>query len=695
MHKTRLLIAGLLAAGFVTEAFGITKKKFDFVVGVDGDFKAAIAAAPGTSSGGHFLIFVPNGEYNIGTLTGDSNQKTAFEKSNISLIGESMDKTIIYNQSINEAIGTTATLYIHGNDVYLQDLTIQNKSGGPTCPASACRHVAVQQQGDKMIYKQVKLIAGQDTYYTKSGKTYWEGGEIQGTVDFICGGGDVFFEGTNLVMRRSGGYIAVSQNPGDWGYVFNNSKINVSNGSYNGTFYLGRSWGHAKTVFLNTTMYAQPTAEGWGPDMNSAPVVYGEYNSKNGNGGAVDVSRRRTYFNGGKDASSATTLKTVWNASDAAKYTLANVMGSWAPNNITKQVAAPKISQEGAEVVWADDENALNWVVFVNGKYYTNVIQNNIDVGNLALGSKVTVRAANSMGGLGATSNEITVQESNVTYFNVKLTNGIGGTVESTLSSAKVAEGKTVTFTAKANDGWKFAGWSGASATAIDTSSATVEIEVTKDIELSASFTGAGTGVFQAEDGSIENAVYESSNAGFAGSGYVNFGAGAASYVNIPVYVSAAGEYTMEMFYANGSSAARSLSFKCLGDESGNGDGDATELSFDKTTNWTTYPSKESTITLPRGISYIQFATVGGNDGPNLDQIKLTPLNVEEIQDTTSAIRPIVQQNTIHTNNVSIDFYTMQGKLVKAQGGKLPAGIYLMKITTPGFQKQRVVRIEK
>ena len=730
MNKAKILISAFLAAGFITDAFGITKKKFDFVVGVDGNFKAAIAAAPGTSSDGHFLIFVPNGEYNIGTLTGDSNQKTAFEKSNISLIGESMDKTIIYNQSINEAIGTTATLYIHGNDVYLQDLTIQNKSGGPTCGANACRHVAVQQQGDKIIYKQVKLIAGQDTYYTKSGKTYWDGGEIQGTVDFICGGGDVFFEGTNLVMRRSGGYIAVSQNPGDWGYVFNNAKINVSNGSYNGSFYLGRSWGHAKTVFLNTTMYAQPKAEGWGPDMNSAPAVYGEYNSKNGNGGAVDVSRRATYFNGGKDPSTATTLKTVWNASDAAKYTLANVMGSWAPNNITKQVSAPKISQEGAEIVWADDANALNWVVFVNGKYHANVIQNSIDVGNLAPGSKVTVRAANSMGGLGATSNEIAVVESNVTYYNVKINNAMGGSIVTSLSGNKVAEGKTISFTAKANDGWKFSGWTGASASAIDASIATAEIKASSDIELTANFTGAGTGIFQAEDGAIENAVYESTNAGFAGSGYVNFGAGAASYVNIPVYVDAAGEYTMEMFYANGSSAARSLSFKCLGNEAGEGAGDATEKSFAKTGAWTTYPSMEATITLPRGMSYIQFATVGGNDGPNLDQIKLIPSKVEEIKDpeeeqpeepvitdpedpgktdpsenkdpividpetpSDSSTAILTQARLAPTTGMKVQFFTLQGKLMSTTQGKLPAGIYLMKITAPGYNKQRVVRIK-
>lgn len=710
MNKTRLLILSFLAAGFVTDAFGITKKKIDFVVGVDGDFKAAIAAASAAkpSENNRFIIFFPDGEYDLTKVTADRHGKTTFTQSFVSLIGQTRDKAIIANKTDTESIGHTATLYFSGNNgMYMQDLTIQNKS--TYCGASACRQVTIQQNsGDKYIFKNVKLVSGQDTYYTKGGRSYWEGGEIQGTVDFICGGGDVFFEGTNLVVKKNGGYITASQNPGNYGYVFNNTKLNASGNNVNGTFYLGRSWGHAKTVFLNTTMYAQPTAEGWGPDMNSAPVVFGEYNSKNGNGGAVDVSRRRTYFNGGKDASTATTLKTVWNASDAAKYTLANVMGGsdgWAPNKLTVQVAAPKISQDGADITWADDENALCWVVFVNGQYKGSTATNSFPVQGIAAGSKVTVRAANSMGGLGSYSNEITTVEDNSTYFNVKLESGVGGTIQSSLSGNKVAEGKTVTFTAKANDGWKFAGWSGASATTVDASSTTIEIKATGDIQLTASFTGAGTGVFQAEDGSIENAVYESTNAGFKGSGYVNFGAGN-SYVNIPVDVDAAGTYKMEMFYANGSSQDRDLIIKVV--ESGASASSET-LTFEKTGAWTTYLSKETEITLPKGISHIQFAVVGSNDGPNLDQIILTPKKVEvpadtTLDDPTLSLNGNLQQNLI-CGNVKVQLFSVQGKFLRNMnvsnlnelsktGLGIPAGSYLIKISATGYRLQKVIRIQ-
>ncbi|MCQ2103293.1 MAG: pectinesterase family protein [Fibrobacter sp.] len=726
MFKDFIKISVPLCLVLATGTFAVEKRKFDFVVGVDGDFKAAIAAATAAkpSANNRFVIFFPDGEYDLTNLTADRHGKTTFTQSYVSLIGQTRDRAIIANKTDTESIGHTATLYFSGNNsMYMQDLTIQNKS--TYCGASACRQVTIQQNsGDKYIFKNVRLISGQDTYYTKGGRSYWEGGEIQGTVDFICGGGDVFFEGTNLVMKRDGGFIAVSQNPGTWGYVFNNAKINVSNGSYNGTFYLGRSWGAAKTVYLNTTMYALPRAEGWGPDMNSAPVVFGEYNSKNGNGGAVDVSRRATYFNGGKDPSTARSLKTVWNANDAAKYTLANVLGGsdkWEPNKLTVQMGAPKISQDGADIVWADDENARCWAVFVNGKFKTSVATNSVSTEGIAVGSKVTVRAANSMGGLGAASNEISVLESNVTYYNVKLNESIGGTIETNLNGTKVAEGKTVTFTARPADGWKFEGWTGTSAGTAK--SATLEISASADIELGATFTASGVSTFQAESGIIENGINESTNAGFAGAGYVNFGAGNSS-VKVPVYTDAAGTYKMEMFYANGSSTSRDLTVKALGIS----DAKEQQITFDKTADWKTYPSKETEIQLPRGASFIQFAVVGSNDGPNLDQIILTPLDVEVPADTSkkdssaadssgstidnpkdpadSSNVGIVAASRLHLQSdkhTVTHVFTMQGKLVRSfsEGEismeslrqQLPAGVYLIKSNHIGKSQQKVIKI--
>lgn len=180
--------------------FALTKQKFDFVVGVNGDAKAGLAAAK-VSSRPKFILFFPDGEYDIGSLTGDANQMTTFSGHNVSFIGQSSEKTVLFNKSINEGIGITATLLLKDADnLYMQDMTIFNKAvyGNTAQYNTTGRHVAIQEQSDKVIYKNVKLKSTQDTYYTKGTRTYWEGGEIHGTTDFICGGGDVFFNKVKL-----------------------------------------------------------------------------------------------------------------------------------------------------------------------------------------------------------------------------------------------------------------------------------------------------------------------------------------------------------------------------------------------------------------------------------------------------------------------------------------------------------------
>ena len=688
-----------LCAALASTSFAIEKRKIDFVVGVDGDFKAAIAAAgsSGASASKQFVIFLPDGEYELTKLTADSHGKTTVSASFVSIIGQSLEKTVISNKTDTESIGHTATLYFtKNNGVYMQDITLQNKSS--FCGQNACRQVALQQnEGDKFIFKNVRLLSGQDTYYSKKGRTYWEGGEIDGTVDFICGGGNVFFEGTKLVMTRKGGYITASQSDSDWGYVFNNAIIDVSDNSFNKTFYLGRSWARAKTVFLNTIMKAEPTAEGWGPDMNSAPQVFGEYNSKNANGGAINTSQRKTRFDGGKDGSTATTLKTVWDANDAAKYTLSNVLkgsDNWDPTKLTAQVNAPKIAQEGAEITWKNDNNARCWAIFVNGKYKANVITPSFSLDGIATGSKITVRAANSMGGLGASSNEVTTLDATATYYKVSLNEPVGGTVETSFSGDKVMEGKDAVFTAKPFSGWKFAGWSGASAAGIDASKSPATIKATGDIELAASFVGDGTNKFQAEDGTVENAIKESSNAGFAGTGYINFGTGV-STVTVPVYASAKGEYKLTMTYANGSTAARSLSIK--------GEfGEPQEIEFATTENWTTYEKKDVSVTLPLGASTITFATVGGNDGPNLDQLELTAVNVTPPDTGITRIASEVSGVSMNASTTRVRLFSMTGKLLResadvntaGNAAGLPRGIYILQIRNGSITSQKIIQVK-
>jgi pectin methylesterase-like acyl-CoA thioesterase len=383
-----------------------TKKAFDFVVGVNGDFKAAMtAASSAASSGNRFYIFFPNGEYAIGALTGDANQKTTVSTSNLSFIGENIDSTIISNKATSESISTTATLYFNNaNNLYLQDLTVLNKGNyyDPAASSSTGRYVAIQDQGDKNVYKKVKLLSKQDTYYSLSSRTYWEECEIHGYVDFICGYGDVFFNKCLLYLeQRSTVVIAAPSTKTSWGYVFMDC---IVDGLAGDGYRLGRPWSNQpKCVYINTTMKKLASSDGWGDPMNVVPALFAEYNSKTASGSAVNLSGRRTTYT--KDATTVT-LNPVLTADQAAQYTIKNVVGgsdNWQPDNLTKQLSAPVVRQEGATLNWNDDANALCWVVFKDGKYYKCVTSNSCDIASDTQ-AKYSVRAANAMGGLGPVS---------------------------------------------------------------------------------------------------------------------------------------------------------------------------------------------------------------------------------------------------------------------------------------------------
>lgn len=407
-NAMKILIALL---SLVPSSMAITKKKFDFVIGVNGDFKAAMAAAASKASAtNRFYIFFPDGEYNIGALTGNVNQKTVFPTSNVSFIGQSTEKTVIFNKSIQEGIDTTATLnFKNADNLYLQDLTVYNKAnyGNTASYNETGRHVAIQEQGKKFIYKNVKLLSTQDTYYSKGTKTYWENGEIHGTTDFICGSGDVYFNTCKIFALKKSALTAASSTSNTYGYVFKNCTIDGNAAAAGYT--LGRSWNDARTVFIGTTMKLLPSDAGWGDPMNSVPKVFAEYQSKNSSGALLDLSKRRTSYT---KNSTTVTLNPRLTDAQATQYTVEAVLAgtdNWQPQTQTLQIPAPVIRIEGSSITWEDNANALNWTVFKNGKFLANVITNSYEIATLASGDVLTVRAANAMGGLGALSNAITI----------------------------------------------------------------------------------------------------------------------------------------------------------------------------------------------------------------------------------------------------------------------------------------------
>jgi pectate lyase len=138
---------------------------------------------------------------------------------------------------------------------------------------------------------------------------------------------------------------------------------------------------------------------------------------------------------------------------------------------------------------------------------------------------------------------------------------------------------------------------------------------------------------YQAEKGSINGGVVENSNDGFNGEGYVNFNKG--GDFTIPVKVDVAGQYKLDIDFSNGSGEERALAISA-------GESKA-ELGFKATISWTTWVTESVNLDLVAGENTVKFATVGGNDGPNIDQFDVTlvkeiaPASSSSVTETSSS----------------------------------------------------------
>ncbi|MEN3323740.1 pectinesterase family protein [Mariniflexile soesokkakense] len=394
----------------------VTKKTYDFIVGVDGNFAAALAAAQAASSSGErFFIFFPDGEYDLGNTTGDATQQTFINIPKVSFIGQSADGVVLFNEPLaaNEGIGTTPTINFQTNskDIYMQDITLLNKMDYRK-GAFTGRAVALRDQGDRNIYKNVKLLSNQDTFYTGSNRIYLENSEIHGTVDFIFGGGDVFFNECDIYLEdRGGNHVTAAATASSWGYVFRDCTIDGFPQT-NGTYKLGRPWQSSpKTVFINTVMKVLPANEGWS-EWGAAPSVYAEYNSLTSSGVPLDLSGRRTTYNYTNGGGGTVVLNPVLTPEQAGTYTIENVLSgtdTWQPTLFTEQASVPVLSKSGSTLNWDNNDYVLGWAVFKDNVFVDFVTSNSYTIPGSTSTGVYSLRAANAMGGLGLSSNQVDI----------------------------------------------------------------------------------------------------------------------------------------------------------------------------------------------------------------------------------------------------------------------------------------------
>ena len=346
-------------------------------------------------------IFLPNGTYDL-----DEACLTTISGNNISIIGENMDKTIIVNKPETEGIANTATLFNTSSNLYMQDLTLKNAY--PFDASKTGRAVCLQDKGTRTICKNVRMLSYQDTYYSNnnSGQYYFENAVIHGIVDFICGGGDAFFNKCNLVLEAGkAAYItAPYTNGSNYGYVFDGCKVI---GTPNSSFTFGRSWnGTAKCAFLNTildkTAAAKIASTRWTPAcMNVIAKNLYEYNTTDEDGKVISPAENKVTFTLNTDVNEYNTILT---SAQAAEYTLDKVFTDWTPAALASQKDPIAAKVANGKLTWTG--NANMYMVEKNGEFAALTTETEYTIDDAS--AKYEVRAANEMGGFGLSESTAT-----------------------------------------------------------------------------------------------------------------------------------------------------------------------------------------------------------------------------------------------------------------------------------------------
>ncbi|XP_065637098.1 pectinesterase [Quercus suber] len=253
--------------------------KADAVVAQDGsgNYKKISEAVASASGSGRYVIYVKDGVYK---------ENVVIKKSNIMLIGDGIDKTIVTGgknvQSGSTTIGS-ATVAISGDSFIARDITFENTAGPENHQA-----VALLSASDLSIFYRCSFKGYQDTLYVFSQRQFYRDCDIYGTQDFIFGDAVAVFQNCNIYVRKpmSGQKTFITaqsrQDPNEnTGIIIHNSRVTAAGDLGSVETYLGRPWQkYSRTVFMKCDLGSLIDPAGWYPwdgDFALDTLYYAEY----------------------------------------------------------------------------------------------------------------------------------------------------------------------------------------------------------------------------------------------------------------------------------------------------------------------------------------------------------------------------------------------------------------------------------
>jgi pectate lyase len=250
------------------------------------------------------------------------------------------DRDLTRIQYANNAVlnpTSTVTRAMFGVDA--PDFTLENITLHNTTIKGGSQAEAFRGNNQRITLNRVSLVSFQDTLLLQ-GAGYVTDSYIEGDVDFMWGGGAVFFQNCELKAVNAGFYTQVRNGQNGAGNVYVNCRLT---GAPNLTgVYLARIdpnvFPYSQVVFINCAMGPHILPVGWQlNNATSAPnVQFWEYDSKTLNDAVLDVSQRAPFSR-------------QLTADEAARWgNPANVLNGWTPVTLT---TAPSLNLGEAQTV--------------------------------------------------------------------------------------------------------------------------------------------------------------------------------------------------------------------------------------------------------------------------------------------------------------------------------------------------------
>ena len=374
-----------------------------------------------------WLIFVKNGSYEEQVIIPQN-------KPFIHLIGQDKERTIIHlklnvggkpdantkdlaywHYSVHNPKSAVshfegAVVNINASDFYSENISYVNDWGleaqnGPQA-------LALKTKADRIAFYNCKFRSFQDTWMTTTrdaDRHYVKECWLEGAVDYFYGGGNALVEESTLYNVRSGSVIvAPCHKDAKFGYIFRDCIVDGNASAADGKQKLGRPWHNSpRAVYIHTTMRIPLAPEGW-TNMGAIPGLFAEYDSRDTEGNVLDLSLRKTEYDGrGPNNPPKGSCRAIVTKEEADSYVYERIIpgnDGWDPRTMMEKLPAPQnLKKQGTKITWKAVSDAAGYIIFDNDQVVGFAQKPVFETGFVMKGN-LKVRAVNRYGSLGLES---------------------------------------------------------------------------------------------------------------------------------------------------------------------------------------------------------------------------------------------------------------------------------------------------